>query len=459
MKHGFTLIELVVYMAILGFIVVVAGRVFSDSTAMRVRSQNMVKVAEEVGKTANFIAQDISQMGAKAWMKDSSSVIYDDKLYMGPDDKSSFKLSRGEKFDTLAFRRPAMDGDGSFLCAMEITWFVNDKHELYRTCESTPPSGCLAECPYKDTVLVAKNIRKFSFYASAPGSSPGAGTSAGALSPDTVFPTPFTSSFNLISAADGGNVIAISPASQSFARVSFSRFPARNIMDTQNQGNDKYHEVYLTEAGSNMSNCLEIPIKKSESWVVEFNMPFPAGGSGDDARLDSSSTQILPHKDHIAVGLRKVQGNLGTAINNVSPYVSPDVVFYASVDASAEAHSRYAEFFAKEDAKPGDKICVALIFSFYNPMAGDGMLTFSNFLVYKKPTASYHFVKESNGYESGFAEIYATEKSYADKLKHKRNVKAFELLLEIDHNGEVAGTYSKGETGMAVLVPNNGVVQ
>ncbi|MBR2075781.1 MAG: type II secretion system protein, partial [Fibrobacter sp.] len=47
MKKGFTLMELVVYMAIMGIIVLVAGQAFSNSTKFRVRTQNMIRATQE----------------------------------------------------------------------------------------------------------------------------------------------------------------------------------------------------------------------------------------------------------------------------------------------------------------------------------------------------------------------------------------------------------------------------
>ena len=42
-KSGFTLIELLVYMGIIGVVVIIAGQAFSDSTKVRVRTENMIK--------------------------------------------------------------------------------------------------------------------------------------------------------------------------------------------------------------------------------------------------------------------------------------------------------------------------------------------------------------------------------------------------------------------------------
>ena len=65
-KAGFTLMELMVYMAILGIIVIVAGRAFSDSTKFRIRTQNILKATQEVENVATLFKSDVAQMGAKS---------------------------------------------------------------------------------------------------------------------------------------------------------------------------------------------------------------------------------------------------------------------------------------------------------------------------------------------------------------------------------------------------------
>ena len=44
-RAGFTLMELMVYIAIVGIVVIVAGQAFSNSTKMRVRTQSMLKAS------------------------------------------------------------------------------------------------------------------------------------------------------------------------------------------------------------------------------------------------------------------------------------------------------------------------------------------------------------------------------------------------------------------------------
>ena len=64
-KSGFTLMELLVYMAIVGIVVVIAGEAFSNSTKFRIRTDNMIKATQEAENVAMLFKQDLEQMGAK----------------------------------------------------------------------------------------------------------------------------------------------------------------------------------------------------------------------------------------------------------------------------------------------------------------------------------------------------------------------------------------------------------
>ena len=59
--------ELMVYIAILGVIVLIAGNAFSDSTRFRIRTQNMLKANEVATAAASMFVEDISQTGAKSY--------------------------------------------------------------------------------------------------------------------------------------------------------------------------------------------------------------------------------------------------------------------------------------------------------------------------------------------------------------------------------------------------------
>src|SRR5574344_3091254 len=104
MKKGFTLIELMVYVALLGVIIVVAGRVYSDSTKFRLRTQNMLKATEEANRAASLIQEDLSSMGSKSWKvlgAGIDSFYVETSVYFDPDnvteankDSSSYVLTR-----------------------------------------------------------------------------------------------------------------------------------------------------------------------------------------------------------------------------------------------------------------------------------------------------------------------------------------------------------------------------
>jgi prepilin-type N-terminal cleavage/methylation domain-containing protein len=72
-KTGFTLIELMVYIALLGGIVLIAGKAFSDSSKMRMRTQSMLQASEIAEKVAVIFKADVAQTGAKTSMEDGTS--------------------------------------------------------------------------------------------------------------------------------------------------------------------------------------------------------------------------------------------------------------------------------------------------------------------------------------------------------------------------------------------------
>jgi prepilin-type N-terminal cleavage/methylation domain-containing protein len=475
MKRGFTLIELLVYMAIMGFIIVVAGRVFSDSTSMRVRSQNMIKAAEEVGKVANIISEDISQMGAKfkgnfltgsnysiSNVNDNlpvSNKVYMDVTNQTNPDSSSFSLWKNhdnkEGFDRLVFRKAEFNEEGEFLGVREISWYA-DGNKLYRSCktiyENKSNSDNDAICPKDKSqeVQIASNIKRFSLFPSAPGTAPkNPISSPGEIPKDTLFPPEGQlNDFKLIARQAGdAQTVGVEHNHNSNGTVAEITTFAKNDA----AGEKKHNEVYFVQHGDNIADCMEVPIKKGETYAVEFDMPYFESTDGPN---DSLSSQFLPGKDHIAVGLRASNGA------DLTQIVSSDVLLYSmqyQFNKKAPPNKpRYAEFTANNDI-PSGKACVALTFSFYSPKAYEGKLRFENFKIYRKQTGTYHFVKESNKYVKDLENTYATEEDdQSRKLAHKRKVKAFELILEIEQNGEVAGTYSRELSGMAIPVPNNG---
>jgi prepilin-type N-terminal cleavage/methylation domain-containing protein len=468
MKRGFTLIELLVYMAIMGFIIVVAGKVFSDSTSMRVRSQNMVKSAEIFGKVSDLLREDISQMGIKAWGENAPSV--DVKYSVGVEDEvywnkvagdySSYALERKVDGDKLTFKKADFNENGEFLSVREITWEVIGGN-LFRKCITVGSCGAGDEecgiCPDNDEsepVLIAENVRKFVLNPSKPGTENGSDE-------DKLFPVPEGNTgynaahgekFSLLARNADGDAKPISPLEYSSEEISINFF----IQNSAQNNEAFYNQVFLatpdkTIGDSWNSECYEMAFIKGETYAVEFKMPFLKSG---DWELDTNSTQFLPGMDHIAVGLRSKTGNP----LNPPDGVSPDVLFYPPQDNMAEGISRYAEFSIHGDQAVN--ACVALTFAFYSPKANSGKIRFRNFTVTRKADRAFYFPKNIADYGtesmvSGGGGGGANDDS--EKIKAKNRVKAFELEMEIENKGEIASTQSSENSGMIISTPNNGV--
>jgi len=456
MKRGFTLIELLVYMGLLGFIIVVAGRVFSDSTVMRVRSQNMIASAEQIGKLSALINEDVSQMGTKVWAQSESenyNVSVERQVYMDPDnatnpDFSSYKLTHRtdpkDSLDNLVFRKVSFDNNGKSLGVREISWYMRND-SIYRSCRTltgTDTEG--GSCPTGNdpkAVLMGTGIEKFYLTPSAPGMPPSSSSASLALSAaaisDTLFGQNINSGFSLKERTEGNEVKGLSIGGTELLTV-LSRFAGNS------ETGQAFNQVYLGEKNAaGWRQCSQFQLKKGETYAVEFKMPLFVG---QNKKTDSLSSQFQSGRDHIAVGLRSNEGN------PVSPMDVLDVLLYPSQseDQSELVNSklRRAEFSLNEDALA----CVALTFAFYSPNAKNGRLQFSEFRVFRVNTKSFYFPKEIN---------YGAE-ALADANKRmwqKENAKAFQLILETNkgQKGERTRTSSAEGNGMVILTPNNGI--
>jgi len=467
MKRGFTLMELIVYMALLGFVIVVAGRVFSDSTVMRVRSQSMVKTSEEVGKISHLIKEDISQMGVKAWGQANSSNsnsgssnsaynVYNvgtsnPKIYWDQANKdvSSYalthkKLSDGTFRDKITFRKADFDGAGHFIGIREIEWeALENSNKLVRRCATLPnpvcPTGATCAttdidasvCPTKasaslaDTVVMAENITNFHIIPSKPGK---AGNSQ-----DTLFGKAAEPDFRLLKVNGGSGIETITNThDESTNTATLSGF-AQNSNSTG--GTTSYNELCLAKNTS--GGCEPFTFEKDETYVIEFKMPF-------DPKVpeELQSTQFVPGRDHLAIGLR-------TSASGVT--LPNDILFFPAQSKEASTLIRSLEFTMKQKV---ENVQVVMTIAYYPPPStagqfngAEGILKFNAFKIFRKADETFHFpVNEDYG---------------TTVITEKNNAKAFELILEIDNRGEKSGTYSvddnKNKKGMVIPTPNNGV--
>jgi len=476
MKRGFTLMELIVYMALLGFVIVIAGRVFGDSTVMRVRSQSMVKTSEEVGKVSNLIREDLSQMGVKAWGQANSSSSSDNryniynvgennpKIYWDEVNKdvSSYALyhssSSSAFFDRIVFRKADFDQNGCFIGIREIEWeAIASSRKLVRRCATvqrvlptgvncTPVDNDATLCPSSaSSVTIAENISYFNLIPSKPGK---AGNSQ-----DTLFGKAAEPDFGLLE-VNGGNGEPITKNtydqdSKTVTLFGFAQNPAG--------GGTAHNELCLSKTSG---GCESFTFEKDETYVIEFKMPFSEPNVSEELQKALNSTQFVPSRDHLAIGLRQS--------NNPIQGVN-DILFFPAQSKEAANLKRSLEFTVNETVANAQ---VFMTIAYYPPNpsgtasnnfnAAKGMLKFSEFKIFRKADETFHFPKGS-GYENYGAEVTGT--ITPAKIKEKTNAKAFELILEIENKGEKSGTYSiykegtnEVKRGMVITTPNNGVV-
>jgi Tfp pilus assembly protein PilW len=424
---GFTLIELLIYMTLIGFIIVVAGRVFSDSTSMRVRSQSMLASAEEAGRVSALLKEDISQMGAKSWEK-TNVFSFASGVYKSDNDLSSyelFKVATPDSLDSLRFLKLHYTLTGVCGPIVEITWKV-DGNVLKRKCRTvSTPSGCngtfnaATDCPGE--VEMAKDVTKFKLLPSKPGI-PCPNPEIPCSNPETLFPTSTSSNFALKS----GTATATDAS-----KVTIGSFTKANV-------------VQYCLALSN--NCQELDFKVDEEYAIEFDLKNEVNNSdqcvtGNSCSLEDKynpMTMFQAGRDHLSVGLRN---SSGAYISNV-----PDFMFYPPQNENATV-KRHFSFSVPSNAAGVNastkilKARVGITASFYSDEAHKGHLDFSNFKVYRKSEKVYHFDQKDLGYNPGSAST----------PNNRASVKAFELTLGITKRGETNRVVT------VIPVPNNGV--
>jgi len=452
MKKAFTLIELLVYMAILGFIIVVAGRVFSDSTGMRIRTQSMTKATEEVNKVATLLKEDMNQMGARAWF-DGQEYKSVDKVYINAlgGDHSSFQLWHGEELqggnDRILFRKMSYDQDGRYIGVREIEWTLGTDKILRRSCKTIDKSANYNAtldpesnvCPdgNADPVIMAIDVQTFSLKPSSPKSQ----YSFGGAPTAPLYDRTFTLLSRQKSSGDEQNETIISQTSSGLNTATLS-FSARNI----NSSGSQQHQIYVGDAGNispNFNTCHRFTFNAGETYEVKFKTPMNMNAGVPDSMM----ALFNPALDHIALGFRTSNGESIAAL-------PVDFMFYPPLENSADAINQGFEFSVPSDVL---NACAVFTFAFYSGSdtfgPHKGKIKIKDFELRQK-TESYVFDPDPAKHD------YATETSTdTQKYQHKKNVKAFELVLEINKRGETSSTRASNDVGGYIIpTPNNGIV-
>ena len=147
-KQGFTLMELMVYIGIVGIIVIIAGEAFSNSTRFRIRTDNMIRANQDAENVATIFKDDVEQLGTKSAKGDGNTFVSTSKrIYMDPDntdenkkDLSSFLIQKdGNNFSELTFKRTRYDENGYYQAIDSVHWYVEDG-VLKRSCFVLEPA-------------------------------------------------------------------------------------------------------------------------------------------------------------------------------------------------------------------------------------------------------------------------------------------------------------------------------
>ena len=466
-KQGFTLMELVVYMAIVGIIVIVAGQAFSNSTKFRVRTQNMLKATQEAENVATFFKTDVSQMGAKiaqnavvAGGEDVFSSIYKD-VYIDPDnptadlrDSSSFDVTTDvlvedgvqKRYSNLKMLYITYDDDGHYQSVQEVKWFVRNK-TLKRTCLTK--AGTEDErCPKEgdpDTAYVASGVEKFNIIVPTP---------AARLANVPVFPPASDGGVFRLVARSGGDIYApLQITNGSSEGVGGPKQVLSNFFSNYDNDHDavldptnrKINQLFAVRADATSEtewNALctslgSITLEPDNEYQLSFFVPY----------IENKSRMFVPGVDHMSVGFRSIA--TGEPPQKAGKNLLDDFIFFPPLDVNGKG-TRNMRFTVPEQLTD---LCIAFTFASYSPLVSQGAVTIENLKLTKVATSNYDFGTPL--YTSSNTGIATTD------IKEKKNVKALRVELQIGRGGkkDVSGVKQAGETGevnMTIPIPSNG---
>ena len=433
-KSGFTLMELIVYMGIVGIVVVIAGQAFSNSTKFRIRTDNMIKATQEAENVAMLFKTDVEQMGAKiskeetvAGSNDVFSATADaQNVYINyGTDQSSYTLTAGTDYDELSFRRFRFNGDGQYEAVEEVGWFVKGD-TLKRYCRTISGIENVYVCPKNATVATAKQnavamangVKKFLVTPAMPG-----------VHHDNiaqVFPSctaePCSQEFRLISRT--GSVAGGVTLTGFVSNYDNSN----NALAGAAEAAPKVNQVFAIEnsegLGSWSARCSEAGNNFTLEPNIEYEISFSLLNNAHYERA------FVSGKDHMAVGFRTKEG--------AKPAGVDDFMFFPPISDQSSG-SRKMRFTVPQRI---ENVCLAFTFACYSPLVANGRITISELALKKVETANYFF-------------DYSDSKEFS--IKDKAKVKAFRLQLQVSRGARNGKSGETGDVDLIIPTPSNGV--
>jgi prepilin-type N-terminal cleavage/methylation domain-containing protein len=466
-KAGFTLMELMVYMAIVGVVVIIAGEAFSNSTRFRIRTDNMVKATQDAENVATLFKEDVEQLGSKSAKGAGNTFTSSGKrIYMDPEnatadkkDSSSFQIKEDDDgFSILTFKKTRYDeNNGSYLAIDSVRWYVED-NTLKRSCFVLEPitgytipddDPCVAGDAEPNPIEMVSNISEFNVEAARPGAMENA---------TQIFPASSASGIIMFPRLDAGgeydrnfgNFFSDNEAGETFGAgntITLYGFSTNYVNQEDNldnailaDGEQKVNQAIVINASEYLEGdswktlCLNNgAMSFGPDTVYEISFEVASQSSKD------RSVNFVPGKDHMSVGFR--QPSTGTYAKSNGRIILPDFLFYPPLDynSGAGAGKRSMRFTVPEHV---EKVCLAFTFAFFSPLASSGKVTIKDLKVSQVATANYKF----NGFapESG------------SNIKEKKNVRALKVKLQVSRGARNGGKGETGDVNLVIPIPSNG---
>ena len=423
--------ELMVYIAIVGIVVLVAGQAYSSSAKSRIRTESMLKASEIAENVSSIFKTDIAQTGATSSMETGSVVGGDNFsgvnkfVYMDPDngDLSSFDITQDEENSNLKVRRIRYDEQGHFVAVEEVNWFV-EGDTLKRSCWTVDETPDVDNCSSRSAdgavaVGIVTGVSQFVVKAAKPGVASGK---------EQVFPlcgeTECFSEFRMVPRMDETDYVEPTIVhAADHKSVVLSGFKTNYDKNGNNENKDGQirsqvlARINEDAIGSQWKNlCTKITLEKDVEYELSFSIAD--GGSTEKSRM------FVPGRDYLAVGFRSTK-------NGNKPPEVDDFLFYPPMESTG-AGKRAMRFSVGNEVK---NVCIAFTFASYSPIAAEGKITISELVLKKVESSNYNF-------------DYEGELNIPDS--YKKNVKALKIILVVKENG-----YG-GAVSLVVPIPSNG---